>query len=265
MSLPTKCTLTPVGQTLYCLLVSQSTTTRAQLPVALTLVQASSLICVDKALSGPQGGSGLPSPLFRQNCFPPALSCPVPSPASSDHVMLEGEEPSNFTTAPASCRLQSMSIAFGLLAPWVKCTPLWAQWLALLAQLPSTSGHGVLWLALQVVGSIVRHCLPHWNCTSVAAGGSGPGGGDGGEGVGGRGHEPGGFATLLQPQPFRACSHATVGPHCERSWPLAQNFDDQEICELIGGQGTDQARHLVRRETHTVRRRAAKKKRNVEA
>ena len=114
----------------------QATGTRVHPAVALALVQASSLICVDKALSRPHGLSGLPSPLLRQKSFPPAWSCPAPPPPSTPpcpfsstsskpaldaaHTMFEGEDPSSFATAPAVCRLQSMSIALGLVAPWVR-------------------------------------------------------------------------------------------------------------------------------------------------
>lgn len=54
------------------------------------------------------------------------------------------------------------------------------------------------------------------------------GGGAGGGGAGGSGQEPGGFGTLLQPQPFFPFSHAVVGPHEARSCPGAQNLEDQE-------------------------------------
>ena len=53
-----------------------------------------------------------------------------------------------------------MSTAFGLVAPCVSSVPRSAQWLALSAQLPSTSGQGEVAVALHVGGSIVRHCVP---------------------------------------------------------------------------------------------------------
>ena len=50
------------------------TTIRTHPLVVLTLMHGASLICAGSALSDPQGGSGLPSPLLRQSCSLPTAS-----------------------------------------------------------------------------------------------------------------------------------------------------------------------------------------------
>ena len=120
------------------------TTTRVHPRVALSFAHAASLICSGNALSRPHGGTGAPSPLLRQNWLPPPCNCPTPPAPPGFHTMLEGEESSSFATAPCSCRLQSMSIAAELVAPWVTWGGRSAQWLALSVQLPRTRGHGLV-------------------------------------------------------------------------------------------------------------------------
>ena len=113
-----------------------------------------------------------------------------------------------------------------------------AQRLLLPAQLPSTSAHGLVGVATQSLGAVVKHlpgCPPtssftHLYCTRRVAGGSGAGDGEGGGGGGGggAGQPPGGFAISEQPQPFFPAWHATVGPHSLCGCPGAQKRELHE-------------------------------------